>query len=71
VPSAPFLQLDASSISRHGQKFAPYRHSFIPRYHQKGFTEIRAELQHITMRDFRGMVKYLTFRQDPKFVHFT
>jgi len=54
-----------------GQKLAPYRHSFISRYYQKGFTEITAELQHITMRDFRSMANYLTFRQDPKFAHFT
>jgi len=38
---------------------------------KKGFTEITAELQHITMRDFRSMANYLTFRQDPKFAHFT
>ena len=59
------------SISRHGKKLATYRHTFIPHYHQNVFTEITAEPQHITMRNFRGMANYLMFLQEPKFVHFT
>jgi len=66
-----FSALGVSSISRHGQKLATYRHTFIPHYHQNVFTEITTEPQHITMRNFIGMANYLTFRQEPKFVHFT